>query len=383
MFALSLIYIFRYQRRLFKQHAYLLILMIPFALGLALNLLSPEGLKGAFNFANRLKFFLVFVPLAVFINTKRQLDAVLASLVISGVIGALYSVIFSEYPYYKVLVSILVVARNADMLMAATLLCIVLLFKYPLENYKHKWIFRCILVVLVALFSWCILMGASMAALLGLLFGSVVFAALYERKLLFIPVAAIIAVSFIPQFKSIKDEVMISFDLTRDYEQTRARLHLWKTGIDFVKDYPLYGTGKREPARYFLNFFEQQPEEYQKKYYYAGTHYAGNFHNSFIQIMAEAGILFFILYMAAILYILLMQMIRIQMVPPDDRCYIMASVVVSAGFLAAQMFHGELHSYGSYTFYIAFFGGCFVLNQKVDWWRAGSAKPAESSAEEM
>ena len=158
------------------------------------------------------------------------------------------------------------------------------------------------------------------------------------------------------------------------------RLHLWKTGIDFVKNYPLVGTGKREPADCFMEFFHQQPEEYQKIYFYA-PQYAGNFHNSYIQIMAEAGVLTFIMYMAALFYILVSQVFRTTKVPVAERCYVMASVVVAAGFLTAQMFHGELHSYGSYTFYIVFFGGCFILNRHFDWWHSRSPQNAASSGE--
>ena len=380
-FSLSLYYILRHQKNFFKKHVYLVILLVPIAAGLLLNLLSPEGFKGAFNFINRFKFILILIPLAVFIEEKQQFLLVLAALLLSGVIGSTYSLVYTKPPYFRALTSFMGMGRNADMLMSAVLFCVVFLFKYPLINRNQKLIVRSIIILLIGLFSVCVLLEASLGAWMGLLVGLITFAVFYERKLIVVLISLFVVFSFTPQFKLAKNEILTMFKFKKDLS-TAVRLHMWKTGIDFIKDYPLYGTGKREPASYFLQYFEQQPEGYQKKYYYA-IPYAGNFHNSYIQIMAEAGILTFILYMAAMFYILIQQFRRINEAPVAERCFIMASVVVAAGFLTAQMFHGELHSYGSYTLYIALFGGCFVLNQRVDWWRARSLNPASHTSEEM
>ena len=264
MFALSLYFIFRYKSGFFNRHRYLAILLLPIAVGLLVNLLSPEGFKGAFNLLNRFKYVLVFIPLAVFIEEKRQLNAVLGALLISGLIGVSYSILYTRPPYFRVLVSIMGLGRNADMLMAAALLGTVFLLKYPLQSRNQKLIFRSMLILLITLFLACILLEANLGAWLGLAVGLVVFAILYERKLLVVLFAVFIVVWFAPQTRSIKNE-MLTIVQFEEEPNVAIRLHMWKTGIDFVKGYPLYGTGKKKPAEYFLEFFERQPEEYQKK----------------------------------------------------------------------------------------------------------------------
>jgi hypothetical protein len=66
--------------------------------------------------------------------------------------------------------------------------------------------------------------------------------------------------------------------------------------------------------------------------------------------------------MFSITYILFVIFRNIKKVQFKEQKYLMAAIITSVAFMAAQFFHSDLYSYGSTVFYLVLFSGCYVLN---------------------
>jgi O-antigen ligase len=364
---LSFSYIYIYDRKILHKNRYLLIFIVPFILGFLLSFLSLSGAAGAFAFLDRFKFMLLAIPLVAFVQNRKDLNILLTMFFLSATVAVCYG-IYDKQPY-AMFHGIYKIGRTADMMMVACLAAFVYLV-------QSRWVlniksigFKFLMAFAAVFFAWAVMMSEMRGSWLGLGVGFISFICVLlvsHRKMLVFNALAVIFIMFsVIFFGNNTNRITGQFESiveTQNNASNEARLHLWKTGWDFSKDHFVFGTGAKQSEEPFIEFFNAQPEDYRNKYHYA-INYAGEYHNSYMQIHIETGIVFLLVYVLSIIYLLFVILKNIRRVQLEDQKYLIAAVIASVAFLVTQIFHNDLYYYGSTAFYLVLFSGCYVLNQ--------------------
>jgi len=370
---LSIIYIFLYDRNILRAQRYLLFLVLPFLIGLALSIFSSSGVLGPLVFIARFKFMLFVIPFAVFIKSQKELHWLIGALMASGFIAVGYGVLMGQ-PYGS-FSGFHIIGRTADMMIVVSLITFVYLLLSTFNLSIKSILFHSLMTIAFMLFSWALLMSEMRGSWLGMIIAYIalllVLTRFHRKASLFSVIMIIFAFAFIyigniGEIRSKVDRIYQQAESivdTKSNASNNARLHLWKTGWDFSKNQFLFGTGAKQSKQMFKDFFEAQPNEYQQKYHWA-TRYPGDYHNSYLQMHIEAGAIFTFSFMISIIFLLFVMFKNIKVVPPEKQKYLIAAVIAPVGFLVAQVFHGELYHYGSAAFYIVLFSGCYTLNRE-------------------
>ncbi len=362
---ISFIYILFYKKDIIKNNNFLLILLLPYVLGFLLSFFSLSGLQGGLAFLNRYKFILMLIPLTAFIEDKKNLDYLFAALVVSAAIASLYA--FYMYITKNDFRSFLVVGRYGDMLVVVILLNIVFYFFNGFRNEKKHKIINIANLMLIGFFILCLILNFNRGSWLGFFFGIVLFALIYNKKLLILIIIGLLSITIMPNKYTFKKDIISIIDTSNNYSNN-VRLNLWKAGIDFAPKYLFFGTGAKNAMEPFKKYLLSKHKDYQEKYQLA-MEFSGNFHNSYLQIIIEAGIIYFLMYLISLFYILIKILKNSRKVKHEERRYIITAVISTIGFFIPQFFHGELYSYGMNVYYLTLFGGCFAINKYIYWFR--------------
>lgn len=343
------------RQHVFKTYPFLMLFLIPVIFGCGATLFSEiGGVKALFSLLNRLKWFVLPVILASFLKDEKRVGWIFGAVLLSGTVATLFGVSQPEQRVFGLFSGMHQIGRNADMLMIC-LLGIAAFLGNPVFRRSAGRVWVGIMACVAVLFFWALVMGSIRGAWLGLLVGLGVYSLLFNRTFLFVgAILIVIAVGVGPsgvvlnEFKSIGN---------RDSDVSNlARLELWQTGLSFSRDHMLFGSGCFRIKDQFREYYQKQPEEYHSKNFWSGQ-YPGDFHNSYIQLFVEGGLLFFLVFIgcgAVMLYRLLQGLGKVSR---EKKVYVQAAVAVSTGFLLAQFFHGELYSYGSVLFILVLFVG--------------------------
>jgi O-antigen ligase len=137
-----------------------------------------------------------------------------------------------------------------------------------------------------------------------------------------------------------------------------------KLGTDLLieKKSFVLGTGANNVKSELKKFFATKSQSYHDNYYIVFKEYPGNFHNSYLQMAVEGGLLFLILYMSSICYLLVRMFKKMKKQDLNQYIILPCVVVSSIGFFVSQFFHEEFFRYGGLTFFTCFYGGCMVEN---------------------
>ncbi|VFQ42598.1 o-antigen ligase-related [Desulfoluna butyratoxydans] len=347
---------------LFKENNYLSFFLIPIGVGSVTALFSVSGgLASVASFLNDMKFFLLPVALAGVIRDEKRFGWLLGAVLLSGVVAVLWGMAEPGQRVFGLFHGRHAVGRTADMLMIP-LLSIVVFLGNGYFRRKIGVVGIAVLICAGGLLFWGLIMTAIRGAWLGVILGLGVYALLFNRRCLIAGVVLVViacsigpAGKVITEFKSIGD--------TTSNHSNLARLQLWRAGLDFSKEHLFLGAGRENIDEQFSAFYASQPESYQKKYPWSNT-FPGNFHNSYIQLLAECGVLFFSVFSVcgALMFYQLFR--SLSWVPPEQAVYVQAAISGGAGFLASQFFHGELVSYGGILLVLVLFGGLMVSRNK-------------------
>lgn len=362
-----LMYSVAYVRKDFlKNKPYVAILLLPLFIGLFFSFFSYTGPEGVVAFMARYRFFLMVLPFAVFIKKKSELNGLLIALNISGFIGMMYGFINSNlnnlWGHFH---GLHIIGRNSDMIFALCLLNVVFLFQFGTWRDTQGKIVKSLLIINSCLLVSGLLFIGQRGPILCFCIGLILFSILFQRRLLILLAAVVIAVPLLFSDSWLMQRIKSIGDLDHNISNI-ARLHLYKTGLDFVVEDNLFlrGTGAKKADKPFSEYFKQKPSEYQKKYKEAAR-YPGNFHNSFLQMAIEAGLLFLVLFLGGFIYLLRSMIDKMKLLPYNEKAYVIAAVIVTISFFISQIFHGGLYRYPGIVFYIIFLCGCFVVNEKT------------------
>ncbi|WP_300668866.1 O-antigen ligase family protein [Desulfoluna sp.] len=298
----------------------------------------------------------MFVPffMGVFVRSRKQLYVLVACLIISGLIATLYGVLHPQQLNFGYFKGYYKLDRSASLILTMCLALLAVL----LEGWREipgKW--RWFLLGLAFLFHWELVMCSIRGAWLGYVVGIVLLVlASRSRMVICFFVAMVVAGLLVGAGHSlVKGEVVSIFDLKTN-ASNNARLHLWRGGIDFSKEQLFFGSGVKGLEKQYADFFSRQSDDYKKKYHYADKYHAG-FHNNYIQILVESGLVTLISVLMGFGGLLWLFFKKIQTVSGLERGVALAAFSVSGGFLVKQFFHMQLTSYGSVAFYFVLFSG--------------------------
>ena len=347
---------------LLKENKYLSFFLIPIGVGTVTALFSISGgLASVASFLNDMKFFFLPIVLASAIRDEKRFGWLLGAVLLSGVVAVSWGMADPGQRVFGLFHGRHAVGRTADMLMV-TILGIVVYLGNGSFRRKIGAVWVAVLVCIGGLLFWGVIMTAIRGAWLGVILGLGVYALLFNRKCLIAGVVLVViacsigpAGKVITEFKSIGD--------TTSNHSNLARLQLWRAGLDFSKQHLFLGAGREKIDEQFKAFYASQSEAYQKKYSLSNT-YPGNFHNSYIQLLAECGLLFFLVFSVCGVLIFYELIRGLAWVPPEQAVYVQAAISGGVGFLASQFFHGELVSYGGILLVLVLFGGLSVSRNR-------------------
>jgi len=350
--------------RAFLQHKPLIrILFYPLGFGLVVSVFSETGGFVALgDYINFFKFYILPLSFAVLIRDKKGTQWLLVMAVISALIATIYGFYHAEQRVFAGFHGYFDWGRTPDMLMTITLACMVFIDDGAFRKRNPQ--LSIALAVLIPLFLFAIFMSSIRGTWVGLTVAVLGYALIFNRKWL-IPLILIAAVMMLlPGNTAAILEVKSILDF-ETHISNNSRFHLWKTGLDFSLQNFWFGTGEQWIKQGFLDFFAAKPEGYQQIYHLAAQ-YPGNFHNSYLQIFIQWGMLTF-----AALVFGFSQFIRnlvgvLHSTTPEKAVHIRAFLIVTIGFLVSQFFHGDLYSYGSTIYFLFLYSTIQVASGSDD-----------------
>lgn len=364
-YILTIIVIVVRDRNFLSRVPLLLLTLIPLVFGLVASVFSYSGgWVGAVDFLGDFKFFFLPLSISVLLREEKHLDWLFMASLVSAVIMMIYGYshdeqrVFGKFHGYFMYPN----GRTSDMLLIIVVACVVFLDD-DIFRQKHKRI-TIIIVLLFPLFLSGLYMGSIRASWLGFALAILSYSVLFKRKWL-IPIILIsVTVSLISQGSNMGKEVSSIFDFENNISNN-TRLHLWITGWDFSAQNIWFGTGEEGVKQLFLDFFNSQPLDYQESYKLAAIS-AGNFHNSYLQIYIEWGVLTISVFVVCASVLVYKLARALSTTSPDRSVFIRAFLIVSIAFLFSQVFHGELNSYGATIYLLLMYGAINAAsNQKI------------------
>ena len=343
------------------ENRYFQALFLPLIAGLALSIFSDAGLSGPGFFFSRYRFFFLCLPFFLFIREKKHILYLFSCLSLSGVFSAAYGFVMAEVSNASTGFSgLLIVGRNSDLLASLCLMNTVLLFELYLKKRPFKPLATIWLILVLVICTAAILVIKQRAAMLGLFLGWLFYGIFFNRKfLLGFMVASLVGAFVLKDSDSLMNRIRSIGD--RNETSNVARLDLLGSGIPYVlKNHMVTGAGEKNPEQSFIKFFKQQDKPFQEKYVKA-MKLPGNFHNSFLQMAAEGGVLYLLLYLSGIGYVLFKMFLELS--DPERRICRIGSMTVTLAGIVIFFFHGELYRYGGLVFYMALMSGCIRLIQ--------------------
>ncbi len=360
----ALIYVMLYGRNVLKDVCGLKYLIVPACIGAVVALFSNDGGPVAsLEFLNRMKFLFVPFFLGVFVRSRKQLYVVVTCLVISGLLATLYGfwnsyqLQFGQFHgYYKL-------DRSASLILTMCLALMAILLE-GWRDMSGKW--RWVLLGLAVLFHWQLVMCSIRGAWLGYVVGVVlILLAIRSRMVVSFFAVVVVGLALVGAGNNpIKNEVVSIFDLKTN-ASNNARLHLWRGGLDFSKEQLLFGAGVKGVKKQYAEFFSKQSDAYKKTYHYADKYHA-DFHNNYIQILVESGLLTLAALLGGFGGLLWLLYKKIATVSGLERGVVLAAFSVTGGFLVKQFFHMQLTSYGSVAFYLVLFAGMSFASMEYE-----------------
>ncbi|WP_459922640.1 O-antigen ligase family protein [Desulfatiferula olefinivorans] len=242
-----------------------------------------------------------------------------------------------------------IIGRSSDLLACLSMLVTVVVFQSNRSELKEKKYLTLLMVATLVLATSALMFIGQRGAMLGLFIGWMVYGVFFNRKFLVL-IAGLLCAGFL--IAEPNDYVMIRIKSILDENQkgNAIRLDLYNSAVPYLVTRHFFsGTGSKNDGQDYLDFFEKQDPAFQEDNARALKH-PGNFHNSYMQMAAEGGILFFISFLAGMIYIHHAMITGLKNTELRLQC--MAGLVTSAGAAVIFFFHGEFYRYGGIIYYL-------------------------------
>ena len=276
---MTLVYTAIYGRRWAKDIEGVHYIVMAVGLGTFFALFSNDGGPVAsLEFLNRVKFFVLPLILGAFVRSRKAFYGIVVCVVISAILAALYSV-WQGATQYGLFHGAYKLERTAALVLCVSLALVAFLIEGITNVPKQVSV---LFFALAFFFHIALVLSGIRGAWVGYGLGAFVILILTRHRLVLSGGLVVVVSLFVlvAGGGTVKNEVVSIFN-TKTNASNTARLHLWKVGLDFSKEQFWFGTGVKGVKTQYAEFFERQPDSYQKKYFYANSFHA-DFHNNFI-----------------------------------------------------------------------------------------------------
>lgn len=262
--------------------------------------------------------YLIFFPLAYFINDNKRIFNFLKSFLFGGTIILILAIInfiknYNEWAHpvgfeYPRVTAILTVQDFANIMCIILLYLMSFLLFYKNEDNKKNKMIKIYLAIMSILVLFIVIVNRSKMVYISLL--PTVLYIMYKKRKRY--VLAAILMCFAGYFAlpvSISNRIQYIVKYKND-PSSNLRVIFWKTGAEAFKQKPLYGWRAEERKKFNLDYYKKTGvSDYVYKYFLTGNklrtqHYVAS-HNSYLQYLLDFGILGFVFFILIIINLLI------------------------------------------------------------------------------
>ena len=262
--------------------------------------------------------YLIFFPLAYFINDNKRIFNFLKSFLFGGTIILILAIInfiknYNEWAHpvgfeYPRVTAILTVQDFANIMCIILLYLMSFLLFYKNEDNKKNKMIKIYLAIMSILVLFIVIVNRSKMVYISLL--PTVLYIMYKKRKRY--VLAAILMCFTGYFAlpvSISNRIQYIVKYKND-PSSNLRVIFWKTGAEAFKQKPLYGWRAEERKKFNLDYYKKTGvSDYVYKYFLTGNklrtqHYVAS-HNSYLQYLLDFGILGFVFFILIIINLLI------------------------------------------------------------------------------
>ncbi|MGL5981970.1 MAG: O-antigen ligase family protein [Cetobacterium sp.] len=274
----------------------LILLLIPI-----FDLLSPGGLKSAgISIKQSYRFLPVFIA-PIFLTTKNRIEKFLYLISGSILVNCIYGLNVYRKRNWNFNIryeSITDIMNSAHGLVGLSFVVLGLIL-IEIKNKRNKRLLY--LIPVYSLNLTCILLSQTRGAWLAFIGGIVIFAlfALSKRVLIAVLLSCVLTISFTAKNLQNNRYLKRFQSISKNDDSSKVRLLMWEAATNIYVTNPVFGTGKDNSSKYYLEYFEKN-NSYDKVhkssvYSMKNVATAGNAHNMYFKNLAEMGSLFFLL----------------------------------------------------------------------------------------
>ena len=262
--------------------------------------------------------YLIFFPLAYFINDNKRIFNFLKSFLFGGTIILILAIInfiknYNEWAHpvgfeYPRVTAILTAQDFANIMCIILLYLMSFLLFYKNEDNKKNKMIKIYLAIMSILVLFIVIVNRSKMVYISLL--PTVLYIMYKKRKRY--VLAAILMCFAGYFAlpvSISNRIQYIVKYKND-PSSNLRVIFWKTGAEAFKQKPLYGWRAEERKKFNLDYYKKiGVSDYVYKYFLTGNklrtqHYVAS-HNSYLQYLLDFGILGFVFFILIIINLLI------------------------------------------------------------------------------
>lgn len=262
--------------------------------------------------------YLIFFPLAYFINDNKRIFNFLKSFLFGGTIILILAIInfiknYNEWAHpvgfeYPRVTAILTVQDFANIMCIMLLYLMSFLLFYKNEDNKKNKMIKIYLAIMSILVLFIVIVNRSKMVYISLL--PTILYIMYKKRKRY--VLAAILMCFAGYFAlpvSISNRIQYIVKYKND-PSSNLRVIFWKTGAEAFKQKPLYGWRAEERKKFNLDYYKKTGvSDYVYKYFLTGNklrtqHYVAS-HNSYLQYLLDFGILGFVFFILIIINLLI------------------------------------------------------------------------------
>ena len=262
--------------------------------------------------------YLIFFPLAYFINDNKRIFNFLKSFLFGGTIILILAIInfiknYNEWAHpvgfeYPRVTAILTVQNFANIMCIILLYLMSFLLFYKNEDNKKNKMIKIYLAIMSILVLFIVIVNRSKMVYISLL--PTILYIMYKKRKRY--VLAAILMCFTGYFAlpvSISNRIQYIVKYKND-PSSNLRVIFWKTGAEAFKQKPLYGWRAEERKKFNLDYYKKiGVSDYVYKYFLTGNklrtqHYVAS-HNSYLQYLLDFGILGFVFFILIIINLLI------------------------------------------------------------------------------
>ena len=262
--------------------------------------------------------YLIFFPLAYFINDNKRIFNFLKSFLFGGTIILILAIInfiknYNEWAHplgfeYPRVTAILTVQDFANIMCVILLYLMSFLLFYKNEDNKKNKMIKIYLAIMSILVLFIVIVNRSKMVYISLL--PTILYIMYKKRKRY--VLAAILMCFTGYFAlpvSISNRIQYIVKYKND-PSSNLRVIFWKTGAEAFKQKPLYGWRAEERKKFNLDYYKKTGvSDYVYKYFLTGNklrtqHYVAS-HNSYLQYLLDFGILGFVFFILIIINLLI------------------------------------------------------------------------------